>query len=208
MDLTMARNIKPNYDETLAELRTVLETCMPRGGQLYGKLGHYSTVEFRRGDMTCSLYVRLDSQYGRYDYETDARGDEYSTDVLQFEVNYPCYGSGNPAVTLAHIGLVEEVARFACELEARFGNRRVVRLVHTAEERAEYIEQQAKLTDQSLANKLVQDHCKGWRKGKSEGGFIADEKLRSGKYDVTMQGRTYVVDVNGMLHIADITRTS
>jgi hypothetical protein len=127
----------------------------------------YASVEFRRADTSCELYIRTDS---RNDFvstrETDADGNEWVTYGLKVEVSYPSHGSADPATVLARMNLVSQVAMLAAEINAEFGGRNEIRKMVAS--KMEVDSRALKAEQEALRSKLhsfVNNNSKGMRAG-------------------------------------------
>lgn len=127
----------------------------------------YASVEFRRADTSCDLYIRTDS---RNDFlstrQVDAEGNEWVEYGLKVEVSYPSHGSESPATVLARVNLYQQVAMLAAEIAAEFGGRNQIRkMVATKAEVDARAEALAKEKAQALARKIVSDNNRAMRVG-------------------------------------------
>ena len=155
----------------------------------------YASVEFRRADTSCDLYIRTDS---RNDFtstrETDADGNEWVTYGLKVEVSYPSHGSAEPATVMARMNLISQVAMLAAEINAEFGGRNEIRkMVCSA---AEVAERKANFEAAELkvkVRKFVVENNSGMRVGSSRdlGGKTGD--LSVGRHLVDVGNNAGVV---------------
>ncbi len=178
----------------------------------------YASVEFRRADTSCDLYIRTDS---RNDFtstrEVDAEGNEWVTYGLKVEVSYPSHGSADPATVLARMNMISQVAMLAAKINAEFGGRNEIRkMVCSAAEVAERKANAEAADLQSKVRKFVTENSRGMRDG-SKRDFAHDmvSHLKVGNHiikigannGITKDYTVAVRDVNGRLS-ASLYRTA
>lgn len=125
-----------NYDETLIALRRFIRENAPEGisPRMLEDIEHQTSffnLEFRRDNLSCTLYIEVDSFAG--DSVLDERGDRYRTCKFVARPSWPSYGSVDVQDTSRFIRLLTDVNVFADKLLGAF-HQPIVKLIETAEQ--------------------------------------------------------------------------
>lgn len=185
-----------NYEAQLSALKLFVKANCPadcdRG--LHGleeRPGNYIALEFRRGDVSCTLYIELDA-FSAVPV-TDDEGNYWRQYTLVAKPSWPAYGSVSVAHAQAFVKLVGEVTAFADSVMKEF-SRPITKLVETrAEIASRKVASELRIaTDRVLS--LMRTNAKGMRVGQQRRVELpADNELQCvGKVVYTdPQGRQY-----------------
>lgn len=125
-----------NHDETLNALRRFIYANVPAGvdERRLEEIEHqtsFMNLEFRRDDVSCTLYIEIDSFGG--ESVTDENGDRYRVCNLTVKPSWPSYGSVPLHQADRFAKLVAEVTDFGLKILGQFPEP-IVKLVETAEQ--------------------------------------------------------------------------
>lgn len=190
-----------NFNETLNAIRRFIYANVPDGvneRQLEDieRQTTYFPLEFRRDDVSCTLYIELDS-FASESFK-DARGDRYRSIKLTAEPSWPSYGSVDIEQAGRFIALLSEVNIFAYKLLKAFPDP-IVKLVETAEQAEERRQKAAVENDIARVRSLMRANLKGLRRGherRVEVPGTDPDLLPVGRVEINDAGRHYTARVS------------
>lgn len=157
-----------NFAETLNAIRRFIYANVPAGidGEKLERLlegqTHYFPLEFRRDDVSCTLYVELDGFAAAS--VTDEQGNRWRQYALSAKPSWPSYGSVPTGQAQAFVKLVSEVTDFAVKLMAEF-DKPINKMVETAAEAADRKQKAAEENCRANVRSLMRANVKGMRVG-------------------------------------------
>lgn len=157
-----------NFDETLNAIRRFIYANVPDGIE-YEKLErllegqtHYFPLEFRRDDVSCTLYIELDGFAATS--ITDEQGNRWRQYALSAKPSWPSLGSVEVEQAAHFVALLAEVTAFATSLLKQF-NQPITKLVETAEQIAERKRKAAEDKCRADVQARIRANMKGMRVG-------------------------------------------
>lgn len=189
-----------NFNETLNAIRRFIYANVPDGvneRQLEDieRQSSFFSLDFRRHDASCTLYIELDS-FASESF-LDARGDRYRSIKLSATPSWPSYGSVDFERAGRFIALLSEVNIFAYKLLKAFPEP-IVKLIETAEQAAERRQRAAEDSSVHQVRSLIRANAKGMRVGQERRIEVpagAPDLLPVGSVAVDDAGRHYTTNV-------------
>jgi hypothetical protein len=156
-----------NFAESLNALRRFIYANVPQGvpDRRLEDIEHqtsYLPLDFRRDDVSVSLYIELDS-FASESFK-DEQGNRWRKVKLTAKPSWPSYGSVDVEQAGRFIALLSEVNVFADKLLKEF-NEPFVQLVETAEQAAERKQKSAEENSRVTVRSLMRANVKGMRVG-------------------------------------------